>query len=580
MKRKIFSTLFRYEPKYLLMSIPQIMINSCLPLLYVWFPKHFIELLTARQPFLTVAKSVSIFIAIITSLNLAGTYLTKKSEFYANRFAKKVRQKTGDITMSLSLEAIEGTEYKDKLALANSATQITGAIGLLQRMIANSITIAGLTVIIIRLDMIFLLVVAFTLCMRICLVTADYRHNKKQRLLMAKNERKGNYLNYLAFYHAGAAKEIRTNHARNWFMSKVSDYRNEMLGIQYKSFKRYALHQSVSAVVTAVQSFIVLFFLAVRFIDGIISIADFTMYYSTVTTLTASLSSMIEIIGEYMRLQVNLGDFDDIKSGAEDADISAKRPEGRLDIVFTNVSFKYPNSDHYVLKDINITIPQGEKLAVVGQNGAGKTTFIKLLCRFYKPTDGTITLGGTDIWEISQDKYYQYISAVFQDYKNFAFSVSENITLGLPGQDGRMEKLLAELSLDTVIQNAPQGIHTYLTRNFDQSGIELSGGENQKLAIARAAYKDSAVLILDEPTASLDPKAENEIYQSFLKIAKGKTTIFISHRLASSAVSDRIAVFDGGRITELGSHAALMQRDGLYAQMFQKQSEAYLEDFI
>lgn len=574
---KIFITIFRNEPAYLLFALPQVLINSGVPLLYVYFPKLFIEQLTLARPFESVAKSIGIYIGILLISNIVNSFLLNKSSFYADRFAKKMRQRTGDITMSLPLEDMEGTEYKEKLALANGVTQITEAAVLLQKIISNIITIVGLVFIIFRLDLIFVLIIAATLCVRICFVIMTNRYHERQRKLHAANDRKGNYLNQLAFFNQGAAKEIRTNNIGCWFMEKIMGYRNEMLKLQYASFKHQSIYESIAAIVMAIQSFVILWVLVIRFTDGLISIADFTMYFSAITTLTATLSIIIGIIGDYMRLQLNMGDFEELDNIiGQLIDTKKDLSYNNIDIVYNNVSFVYPNSANYALKDINITIRKGEKIAIVGENGAGKSTFIKLLCRFYKPTSGTITIGGIDIWNIDQATYAKLVSAVFQDYQNFAFSIYENIAMGQSNQGYEMHNIINTIGLDSVIKDAPQGAETYLTRNFSKDGIELSGGESQKLAIARAVYKNSAILILDEPTASLDPKAEDEIYQTFFRVSNNKITLFVSHRLASSTSTDRIVVFENGQIVELGDHSQLMQYNGIYASMFKKQSAAYL----
>lgn len=211
----------------------------------------------------------------------------------------------------------------------------------------------------------------------------------------------------------------------------------------------------------------------------------------------------------------------------------------------------------------------------MGASGAGKSTFVKLLCRFYHPTEGRITVGGVDIWEISGEAYAKVISAVFQDYVNFSFTLGENVTMCGSAPEDKTWFALTQAGLSERVRSLPKGLHTFLTRKFDRQGIELSGGEGQKLAIARALYKNTPIVILDEPTASLDPKAENEIYETFFRAAENRTSVFISHRLAASTKADRIAVFLEGRIKEYGTHGQLMEKGGLYADMFRKQGQAY-----
>ena len=227
-----------------------------------------------------------------------------------------------------------------------------------------------------------------------------------------------------------------------------------------------------------------------------------------------------------------------------------------------------------MLKNISLKIPYGEKLSIVGKNGSGKSTFIKLICKFYKPTTGRITIGGIDIWDIDNEEYNKLISAVFQDYQIFPFTLAENITMGNKSEVS-VETILYDVGLEEALKKFQNKTQTYITRNFDRNGIELSGGESQKIAIGRAIYKDTPLLILDEPTASLDAKSEEEIYDRFYKISQDKTLIFISHRLASSTLADKIVVFSEGEIIEYGNHQELRNKNGIYNEMYITQKELY-----
>ena len=338
------------------------------------------------------------------------------------------------------------------------------------------------------------------------------------------------------------------------------------LSLRINIMQRENVQLFVSKVLTSVQ---ILVSLAKRVMDGIIGIADFTMYFSAVTVLTVTLSSVVSLIGDYNRRQLAVYDFDELSAGALESGTKTEKDLNGLDIVFEDVWFAYPNTDKFVLKNINIRIAEGEKLSVVGQNGAGKTTFIKLICRFYRPTRGRITLGGVDIHDIDKKDYSRLISAVFQDFCNFPFSVRENITMGNTGS-------VSVFTLGKWIDRLPLGLETYVTRNFSLEGVELSGGEGQKLALLRAMNKNTPILILDEPTASLDPLTESEIYDEYFNIAKNKTTIFISHRLASSTIADHIVLFEDGQIIGYGSHEQLMKDCDTYARMFELQRQGYV----
>ena len=246
-------------------------------------------------------------------------------------------------------------------------------------------------------------------------------------------------------------------------------------------------------------------------------------------------------------------------------------------IEFRNVSFSYPNTGVRVLKNVSITIKAGERLSVVGLNGAGKTTFIKLLCRLYDTDEGEILIDGVNIREYDYDEYMKLFSVVFQDFRLLSFTAKDNILLGAEDSDEAVDAMFEKVGLLDKINSLPKGRDTMMFREFDRDGVQLSGGEQQKLAIARALYKDAPVVILDEPTAALDPVAEYEIYCKFNDLVGGKTAVYISHRLSCCKFCDRIAVFSEGTIKELGTHDELVNRDGgIYSEMFRAQAQYYV----
>lgn len=251
--------------------------------------------------------------------------------------------------------------------------------------------------------------------------------------------------------------------------------------------------------------------------------------------------------------------------------------QGDFVISFNHVSFQYPGQEIYAVKDINVEIHSGTKLSVVGENGAGKTTFVKLLCRLYDPTEGEILCNGVNIRNIDYDKYMAIFSAVFQDYKLFSFSIRDNIVLNDDANvsDEKVNQLLRKVGLYQKISRLPKGIYTNIYKEFDESGIEPSGGEAQKIAIARAIARDSKIVILDEPLSALDPKAEHEIFEQFEDMVQNKTAIYISHRLSSSRSCDSILVFQNGSIIEMGTHQELMESGGKYAELYLMQADPY-----
>ena len=569
----VLRLLWTCEPRYLLTFIPQVLLSSLFDVLLVYFPKLFIEQLESGKAYSDIALAIGLYIAVTFAIRTLGAWLGSKNALYMERFSRSIQMQAGKITMALPLSDMEGAKFSDKLAMANNATGIADALDILRRIFSNALTILSLSVIVTRLDAVFILTVSAVLGLKVWFVWLTYRYREKRRKAYAANNRKGNYLDGMAYFNPGAAKEIRINKIEPWFMSKVTDFREEMLGLQYGDFGRNTLFECISAVIMAVQSFVILYVLSGKVFAGTIGIADFTMFFSAVTKLSVALSAIVSDIGEYNRKRLYVSDFLSLRKQETPTRTKDTPAPGQTDIVFENVSFRYPNTETFVLKNINIRIPTGETLSVVGKNGAGKSTFIKLICRFYRPTEGRITVGGVDIHEIGDAEYNALISAVFQDYQNFSLTLRENVLLGKQEED--LAGLMEDVGLSDLVSRLPNGMDTYLLRRFDSDGVELSGGEGQKLAIARAVYKNAPILILDEPTAALDPKAESEIYERYFNIAKNKTTIFISHRLASTTFTDKIALFDNGEILEYGTHEELMRQNAMYATLFRIQSSAY-----
>ena len=315
------------------------------------------------------------------------------------------------------------------------------------------------------------------------------------------------------------------------------------------------------------------------FLEGNLSVANLSMFLAAVATLStylrllgskvADLRAGIRYVNDYYTFMDN-HDMEESKSGIAPLNET-------FDIRFENVSFKYPKTDNFVIKDLNLHIKRGEKLAIVGANGAGKTTLVKLICGLFYPTEGTIYLNGIDTKTFSKKTYQEMFGVVFQDIHVYATSVIENIMGSDQRKDNKKDAIraLELVGLTEKIESLENKYDHALLRIIDENGVDLSGGEKQKIAIARALYKDAPVVILDEPTASLDALAEAKIYEEFNKISGHKTSIYVSHRLSSTRFCDHIALFDGNLLKEYGTHDKLMLQKGLYYQMFDLQGKYY-----
>jgi ATP-binding cassette subfamily B protein len=308
-----------------------------------------------------------------------------------------------------------------------------------------------------------------------------------------------------------------------------------------------------------------------------------TQYISAVTALYQSVSDCIgaagdiRVNGEFLRTCFH---FLDIPNEMYKGSLTVeKRNDCNYEVEFCHVSFRYPDTEVEVLKDVNMKFCVGEKLAIVGENGSGKSTFIKLLCRLYDPTEGVIKLNGIDIKKYDYREYMSIFSVVFQDFKLLAFPLGANVAAGTQYDAAFVEACLEKAGFTERKEKMKAGMDTFLYKDFDEDGVDISGGEEQKIAIARALYQNAAFLILDEPTAALDPVAEYEIYTRLNDMVGERTAVYISHRLSSCKFCDEIVVFDHGQIVEQGSHEALLAKeDGKYTALWNAQAQYYVKN--
>lgn len=383
-------------------------------------------------------------------------------------------------------------------------------------------------------------------------------------------------------------KEIRMFDLGDTFIDK---YKSVFKGY-YTGLRRLILRENIWQIgVTVIASIVnCLFFVLVAYkvFMGEIQIGDYTLYTGALTSIASTVSLFITVSANVYEGTLYIDNL--ISFMKVDSSIVPTKPQPESvahgcphTIVFENVSFAYPGTDRYVLKNINLTIRPGETAVLVGLNGAGKTTFIKLLTRLYDPSEGRILLDGKDIREYDVRDLYSMFGIIFQDFGKYAFSVSENVRFGdvdRVADEGAVKDAAIAANAGDFIDRLPNGYDTPLMRVFEPDGIELSIGQWQKLAIARAFYSSSDILILDEPTASLDPIAEQEIFNEFDELRRDKTTIFVSHRLSSATMATKIIVLEYGELVEEGTHKELMMKKGRYYELFSTQARRYVENDI
>ncbi len=381
-------------------------------------------------------------------------------------------------------------------------------------------------------------------------------------------------------------KDLKLCNLKDSVLHELNSADNAIIQVMGKWQKMSAGYASLSAINTTVMNAIIYAYVAVKALFGAFAVGNIVQYVGSLTQFTAGFNGLINVLSDVF---IN-ADF--LKEFFDFIDMPDKKYQGTLpvekrafceggdneyEIEFRDVSFKYPGSEQYALRHVSMKFNVGERLAVVGMNGSGKTTFIKLMCRLYDPTEGEILLNGVDIRKYDYNEYLSIFSVVFQDFKLFSFSLGQNVAASVNYDANRVKTCLEKAGFGNRLKEMPQGLDTCLYKDFEENGVEISGGEAQKIALARALYKDAPFIILDEPTAALDPIAEAEVYENFNKIVGNKTAIYISHRLSSCRFCDTIAVFDHGQIVQKGSHEALLSDEtGKYHELWHAQAQYYV----
>lgn len=589
--KNMFHEAAKNRPVVFLAYFIQFSVNLIQKFQFIVLPKFLIEELLAvyngDTPSVHLQKIIFL-VALILGINFFGNILNGianwiknlSQEWFNEYFQVKINQQS----MSVDFECTEDSKVLDQMNKAKEGMDwYSGNVcGILDQFFSIITNIAALIGVIAILLFSSPLVIIF----QILSVVFFSFFNKKIKTIEIesfKNLSKSNRIfGYLFFELSDFSygKDIRLYDATNLFNHLSSKHLDDQTNIwkerSIKSKKQYYKMNFSNLVCTI----LVFSYIGLKVIKNFITIGDFSMCVTASNDFTNCCQAIVQSIQEILKRSNYVNEYLKfmeypvaLPKGTKSVDLNKTHI-----IEFKNVSFKYPRSDKYVLKNVSIKIPNAQHLAVVGLNGAGKTTFIKLLCRLYDVTDGEILIDDINIKEYSDDEYRKLFAVLFQDFKLLAFSLKENIAFSPDVPDSQIDDVLKLAGLYDDAQKLPQKNDTCIYKSFDESGVELSGGQKQKTAIARALYKNSPIVILDEPTAALDPLAEAEIYEDFNKMVGGKTAIYISHRLSSCKFCDQIAVFSEGNIKEYGTHDQLMKiPDGIYKEMFTTQAKPYLD---
>jgi ATP-binding cassette subfamily B protein len=554
----------------------------------VVFIKYLFDMIEKEKPFgqiLPIIAAMGIYMMLIYVFHeVLYNYVKPKTQ---QRLHEKMHTELFEKAMSLDLSCYDNPEFYNEYVwmlnqFESEVIEVADDVSkFINRILSSAIVIA----LIAAIDISAVCAIVFAVAVSVALKYARTKLYFNKQADLKPSERKSDYVGRV-FYLSEYAQEIR--------MSKVADILNAdfetAIDEQIKINKSYGKKLFFAGIIRDFATSIlinagIITLLAYKImVEQSISLGDFAASIGGTWTLFWQLNNLLDYFTKLKghslyaeRLRKFLSNEPKIKNADNARDVSAF---GRL--ALKNISFSYPGAENEALSDIDMEIKKNEKIALVGYNGAGKSTLVKLIMRLYDPANGVMEWNGSDVKMLNLAQYRRQFGTVFQDFQIFAVSVGENVKGDIVYENDHdmIMQALEKSGFTEKLASMPNGIKTELTKEFDKDGVSLSGGEFQKIAIARAFMKNSDIIILDEPSSALDPMSEYELNKTMMSAAFDKTVIFISHRLSTTIMADRIYMLDGGRIIERGNHAELMGRNGKYAEMFRMQAEKYQDDFL
>lgn len=565
-------------------------LQAMMPILLIYFTKTTIDFLSLpMQDVPAIIRFVVLVIILIWISRIASNALEKWIAMYANRNRHSLLQMIENKVLTMDYINLESPEVQRARRKAIQAinSNLSGGEAIFANsglLLQHTIDLVCYSIFITSLSIFIFL----ALCLSYSFITMLTRYaqlfesnNKKEESKI--EQRLGYVREHLIKYDS--AKDIRLFSMSNWFTKYMYDNTELVLRFKKKIVANFYHVEIISDMLSFLRDGIAYAFLIKQVLSDVLTVGEFSFYLACIAGLSHWLGLISKDITLIHKSSIEIGylrSFLDIpdRKGVQNAKSLLLNRNKPPEIAFENVSFRYPNSSDLTIRDLNLAIQPGEKLSIVGLNGAGKSTLVKMLCGFYPPTAGRILVDSVDVTSLSKEDYYGLFSAVFQENRILAFDVQQNIALCPKDQidHARLRTAISRAGLSTTIDSLEEGVYTPLTRLFEQNGVILSGGQLQKLLLARALYKDSPIVVLDEPTAAMDPLAEAELYNQFSKLVEGKTAIFISHRLASTRFCDRIILLKDGHIEGDGCHDDLMELNGEYARLFNIQAKNYREN--
>ena len=580
-----FQEIWKFDKRLLLILFADVVVNALLPFPNIILAGLIVDSIVKGENFFTVIFYIALLFGINFFLTAINTFLRKAREYLFIRFTNKLNNDINKKCMNIDLEQFNESSFQDRIMLINHMAQgnnfLTNITTVFET-VSRFITLVGVILIVTMLNIWLLFVVFVVIFLQVVLHVIQLKNDRQYKINTTHEQRKIGYTMQLT-KDIEVKKDIVMFDMGGFILKKIMSFQQAMLAFDRCRIKMSGIIEMATYSLSVVFQVSAYILIGINAFNGNITIGEFTMGIASlinfmsassfVATNILNFNDGIFYIRRYKSFHKLRSKFDTtLNITIDDIDLN------NIEIEFRNVSFRYPNSTAFVLKNINLTIRNTEKLGIVGFNGAGKTSFVLLLTRMYDPTEGSIHLNGIDIREINYRDYQKIFSSVNQDFSLLAFSLLENIAKTdtvTQAEKNIITELFRNNGMGERLEKLYRGLDTPITKILAASGVDLSGGERQKVAIIRALYKDSPVLILDEPTAALDPDAEYEIFQKFAEMSEDKLTIYISHRIYSTRFCDKIAVFHKGEIIEYGTFEELLELKGLYHDFFQKQAQYF-----
>lgn len=567
------------------LAIPVSLVKSPLMIAFEMITMYFATTLTwciENKKGIGTIVAVSVGLAVLSG---AVTLCSNKlKELYDNKRVQINRRfdlLLGEKILDMDFALIEGPTGRNKYQKAKNALGTEGAYGFIDHISQFFTCVIGIFsygAITATLNPWLIVILTFAQLLAFSSAALESHLINKTKDPIAEIDRRLNYMTKTSRDFT-IAKDIRIFRLRAYLQSLSEHYVGERKNWTAKMYLYYFISDSVSLVLNVGVEIGVFAYIAYKAFTGDLSKTALVFYSLTIVDFSHWVASIGEFLSDIIPSNMKIDDLREFLNlhNAEKQGGLPLPTERPYQIQIENVSFSYPETNRLILDNISLTINAGERLALVGVNGAGKTTLVKLLCGLYRPTAGKIKINGTDISEFDRDEYFTAVSAVFQEARVMPCSILENVSM-LPEDVTNKEKAqscLTEAGLFEKVQRLPEKENSLLVKNINENAVEMSGGETQRLLLARAIYKSAPILILDEPTAALDPIAENEVYLKYNSLSKNRTSVYISHRLSSTRFCDRIVLLSGAKIAESGTHDELMALNKEYAQMFSVQSKYY-----